>query len=72
LNKRDVVAMVITLAVVLPLEGCIVAPVYGPGYGAVVVDPFPFVWVGPGYYGGRYYYGHPGYYGGRSHYGERR
>ena len=40
---------------------------YGPGYydsrGPVVVVPVPFphIWIGPGYYGGRYYSNHPHY-----------
>jgi hypothetical protein len=37
------------------------APVYVAP--AVVVEPFPFVWIGPGYYGGSYYGGPDG----RSH-----
>jgi hypothetical protein len=55
------------------LGGCIALPVQGGGYVAgppavyvapapmVVIDPFPHIWIGPGYYGGRYYDRHPGH-----------
>lgn len=54
------------LILALLLSGCVVEPahVYGPpviGPPVIEVDPFPFVWVGPGWYGGRYYYSHPGH-----------
>jgi hypothetical protein len=49
----------------LLFAGCIAVPVGGGGgYVAepavvvgpsVVLEPFPFVWGGPGYYGGSYY-----------------
>ena len=60
-------------ATILLGGGCIAVPVQGGGYvagpgPAVVVgppvaylDPFPHIWIGPGYYGGRYYDRHPGY-----------
>jgi hypothetical protein len=55
------------------LGGCIAVPVQGGGYvggpapavvvgpPVVYIDPFPHIWIGPGYYGGRYYDRHPGY-----------
>jgi hypothetical protein len=58
-------------AATILLAGCIAVPVEGGGYVAgpapvVVVGPpvvyaYPHIWVGPGFYGGRYYDRHPGY-----------
>lgn len=57
------------LILVATLAGCVAVPVgppvvYGPApvYEVIVAAPFPFVWIGPGYYSGRYY--GPGHYGG--------
>jgi len=38
--------------------------------GVAVVAPAPFIWVGPGYYGGAYYHAYPGpgYYAPHRHY----
>ena len=38
--------------------GCVVAVPEPPA--VAVAAPAPFVWIGPGYYGGVYYHAYPG------------
>ena len=58
-------AALLLLISIATLGGCVgyVEPVgvemYAPA--PVIVAPFPYVWIGPGYYGGRYYHQHPGH-----------
>jgi hypothetical protein len=57
---KSMLSIMAALALALPLAGCIVGVAPEP----VVVAPapvviFPYVWVGPGYYGGTYYHNHP-------------
>ena len=54
-------AVVLPSALTVLLSGCIAVPYNepGPAVGVGIVAPFPFVWIGPGYYGGRYYGSHP-------------
>jgi hypothetical protein len=72
-HAQKLLTLFTAAAATILLGGCIAVPVQGGGYvagpgPAVVVgppvaylDPFPHIWIGPGYYGGRYYDRHPGY-----------
>jgi hypothetical protein len=72
-HAQKLLTLFTAAAATILLGGCIVVPVQGGGYvagpgpAAVVgppvayLDPFPHIWIGPGYYGGRYYDRHPGY-----------
>jgi len=42
----------------LAAGGCVVAAPAPPE--VAVAAPVPFVWIGPGYYGGVYYHAYPG------------
>jgi hypothetical protein len=46
----------VLVSIAFTAGGCVVAA--EPP--AVAVAPAPFVWVGPGYYGGVYYHAYPG------------
>ena len=57
MRHRFAVLYLLLVSTAFAVGGCVVAA--EPPSVAVTV-PAPFVWIGPGYYGGMYYYGYPG------------
>jgi hypothetical protein len=67
MRHRLTLSYLLLASIAVAAGGCVVA---APGPPVVAVAPAPFVWIGPGYYGGVYYHAYPGpgYYGPHRHY----